>query len=149
MKELLILEEERKKAIENLDYVKIYDVYNQLGIEPESAVQYYYDLGEVENMFNLKSRKLEVLVKQKRKRITPDSTYEEFYQKSSSLSLNIGVNSDKKRELLIKYFPGRFGDEGRIPVYNMNYPSVGRLFVKMMEYTKERIPSVVYFRRPF
>ena len=133
------LEEERKKAVENSDNLRIYEIYNQLGLEPEPRIKHNYELGQIEARPGKLEEFVEQKIKMKRKRSVPNSTYEKFYQNSSRLSLNIGENSDIKRELLIKYFPGRFGDEGRNPVCDMNYLSVGKLFRKVVEYSKERI----------
>ena len=133
------IEKRKNNALMFRNPVEYFKACNELGIEPE--IKDLYELGQVEIGFKLSN--LEKSVKQKikikRKRSTPDNTYKKFYQDSSRLSLNIGETLDKKRELLIKYFPRRFGDEGRTPVYNMNCFSIGKLFIKIIEYSKERI----------
>jgi len=86
----------------------------------------------------IKENRLEKVVKQKRKRTVPDIRYQKFYNEANKLSLNIGGDSDKKTELLIKYFPGRFGDNGRNPVNNIDYLKVGALFKKLVDYSRER-----------
>ncbi len=87
----------------------------------------------------IKENRLEKVVKQKRKRTIPDIRYQKFYDEANELSSNIGRDSDEKTELLVKYFPGRFGDKGRNPVNNMNYLKVGSLFNKLVNYSQERI----------
>ncbi len=82
---------------------------------------------------------LEKVVKQKRRRTVPDIRYQKFYDEANELSSNIGRDSDKKTELLIKYFPGRFGDKGRNPVNSMDYLKVGNLFNKLVDYSQKRI----------
>jgi hypothetical protein len=109
---------------------------NEEKIEREVAEKIYFQ--KIVNQM-IKENGLEKVVKQKRKRTVPDIRYQKFYNEANELSSNIGRDSDKKTELLIKYFPGRFGDKGRNPVSNMDYLKVGSLFNKLVNYSRERI----------
>lgn len=109
---------------------------NEEKIEREIAEKIYFQKIAEEI---IKERGLEKVVKQKRKRTVPDIRYKRFYDEANELSSNIGRDSDKKTELLIKYFPGRFGDKGRNPVNKMDYLKVGGLFNKLVNYSQERI----------
>jgi len=79
--------------------------------------------------------------KKKRKRSVPDIRYKSFYEEARKLnfSLDMGKDTEPKIELIMKYFPGRFGDKGRNPVCNMGMLSVGNLFNNLFDYSKERI----------
>ncbi len=105
-------------------------------IEREMAEKIYFQ--KIADQM-IKENRLEKVVKQKRKRTVPDIRYQKFYNEANKLSSNIGGDSDKKTELLIKYFPGRFGDKGRNPVNKMNYLKADSLFNKLVDYSQERI----------
>ena len=138
------LEKEKIKAAGDWDGVKYVQICNELGIIP--GILELSELGQAELRFNSIQRGLEKSVVEKsqkkgikRKRSVPNKRYENFYDEGGRLNLNIGACSDEKNELLIKYFPGRFGDKGRQPVCNMDYLSVGALFNKLVKYAESRI----------
>ena len=135
------LDIELTEASDNRDAVPYFLKSNEAGIEPELLDLYEQGQAEVDH-FHRKQGKLEESVSKtpkKRKRTVPDSVYKEFYKEAGYLSSNIGEDTDMKRHFLIKYFPMRFGDEGRNPVHDMNFLSVGNLFNNMVDYTQERI----------
>jgi len=127
------LEELKKESLDSRDAVDYFKLCNELGEKP--VVLDLYELGEAESNFG----KLEKFIRTKRKRTIPDVTYKKFYEESRDFSFDIGSSTDEKRRLLIKYFPGRFGDEGRTPVCDIDYLRVGSLFNKMVNYSLKRI----------
>lgn len=134
------LDKEIAEAVDNRDAFVYFHKCNEAGIKPDLLD--LYEQGQADSDFNLGN--LERIVKKnikKRKRIVSDSIYKSFYNEvfKLNLTLDIGANTDKKIELLIKYFPGRFGDKGRSPVYKMEPLSVGALFRKMFNYSGKRI----------
>jgi hypothetical protein len=136
------LDKKLVEAIGERDAVDYFLRCNELGVEPELLD--LYEQGQVEiNNLKINQGKLEKLTFdrsiKKRKRTVPNIRYKNFYEEASFLSLDLGKDTDSKKELLIKYFPGRFGDKGRNPVQNMDFLNVGSLFKKIIYYTENRI----------
>lgn len=134
------LDKDIAKAVDNRDALVYFHKCNEAGIEPNLLD--LYEQGQVED--NLIQGSLEKSVSKEskskpRKRTVSNKTYERFYNEASGLNLNIGLDTDKKYELLARYFPGRFGDKGRTTVCNMDYLSVGALFRKMFNYSEKRV----------
>ena len=138
------LEKMRKNALGERDNLRYFNLCDELGVEAEAKD--LYDQGQLE--FDLETRReknLEKLVfnlskktKKKRKRSVPNKRYGLFYSEASDLSCNIGSQSDDKRELMIKYFPRRFGDKGTTPVCKLDYLQIGSLFNQMVSYSEKR-----------
>ena len=135
------LEKEKIKSVGDWDGIKYIEVCDKLGITPE--ILELSELGQADRKFNLNQRGLEKAIigekKRIRKRSVPNKRYKDFYDEGGKLISNIGASSDNKMGLLIKYFPGRFGDRGRQPVCEMNYLSADALFNKIMGYAESRI----------
>lgn len=133
------LDIELTEAGDNRDAVTYFLKSNEAGIKPKLLDLYEQGQAEVDS-FQRKQGKLEESVSsKKRKRTVPDITYKKYYEEAGYLSSNIGEDTDMKRHFLIKYFPGRFGDEGRNPVHDMDFLSVGGLHNKIVFYAEKRI----------
>jgi len=85
-----------------------------------------------------KEGKLETSLK-KGKRTVSDNTYKNFYEEARNFNLNISKTPYEKGKLLIKYFPKRFGSNGKTPVHKMTPPKKGSAFRNMVKYSKKRI----------
>jgi len=59
--------------------------------------------------------------------------YHNFYREAKHISLNNFSQTDDKKELLIKYFPKRFGNKGNQPIQNKRAPRVGKIFQHLVD----------------
>ncbi len=67
-----------------------------------------------------------------------DNVYTNFYNDSSNIWQGLAEDIDAKSKVLQKYFP-KFRDNGNVPVRDMEPAQIGRLFLKMLNYSKKRI----------
>jgi len=51
---------------------------------------------------------------------------------------NLAFGIDFKRDLLVKYFPGRFGVDGKQPLKDVSSVKVGKIFKRVVEYSKKQ-----------
>jgi hypothetical protein len=118
----------KKRAISSWDgfnYKKACDV---LCLTPE--FEDLYEQGAAEESY-LKSLKIE-----KKDNFTK---YSGFYNAGIILNeKDLRLDIDEKKRLLLKYFPGRFGNRGKEPIADMEDAKAGRLFQHMIDYAKKR-----------
>ncbi len=123
--EISRLEEERITALQKADVVAYARLCDEMGIDPE--LPEFYELGQMEiSRAEKRLSELECMAsapgnsdgKKARKRHVNPLTYLKFYSNGIKLGTNIGKNDKEKRNLLLQYFPGQFGDNGREPLKN-------------------------------
>lgn len=119
--------------------VEYFILCNSWGIPPRN--QDLYSLGQAEIIFRrIKSEETTERRTGTRKKTLPDSVYLDFLQETGDFNLNDFERiCEDKRELLIKYFPYRFGSTGKTPVWEMDDKSVSALFKRMGLYARGRV----------
>ena len=72
-------------------------------------------------------------------RANKDVIYEEFlYESTRIASTSFEDHYNKKIGLLSKYFPERFGENGRQDIRSLSKIQVGALFSRIVEYSRKR-----------
>lgn len=73
------------------------------------------------------------------KRIASDK-HQRFYEEVNAAGVNITdltAQADIKEKLILKYYPGRFGENGSQPISNYDPARVGSLFQNLFKYAKK------------
>ena len=63
-------------------------------------------------------------------------TYRQFYNEGINFSEDVERDADGKRNLLMKYFPRRFGKDGNQPLKNKMGVQIGAIFSRLMRYSE-------------
>lgn len=68
--------------------------------------------------------------------------YQGFFEEARQLNVSdFSVSADRKAEILAKYFPGRFGDNGKQPLSRYDSTQIGSLFNTMFNYAKKTVET--------
>lgn len=139
LEEIDMLEEQRVEALNSRNPGVYRRLCDDLGISPED--DFLYEVGLVDLPLISIHTQESIKPLKRRKRNVPTIVYKRFLDGAGSFSSNIGEHTDIKRELLIEYFPGQFGDEGTQPVCNMSDIQVGNMFNNLTKYAIRRTKS--------
>jgi hypothetical protein len=132
------LEEAKKKAIEEWDGFRYMQLCDALGLIPD--VPDLYNLGMAEEFYlreNSNAEK-EIVIRAGTK---SEANYCKFYEEVQRLHINTRSfvkDIDKKRELLEKYFPKRFGHKAKKPIIDYSDGKAGYVFNILLEQAKKR-----------
>jgi len=122
MVDYLLLEDQRKVALQNGDCIRYYQLCNQLGVEPE--VLDIYERGS-----------LDEAMENRRKRIVP---YQTFYEKGKKLSSDFESDTKQKKENLRDFFTGK----KRSGLEFMDALTIGAIHKKILTYAETRIQKI-------
>ncbi len=127
------LDRERRSALQGRDALRYFELCNALGV-PQSGIEdlHLYELGDAENIF---AEKMLLTATE-----MDGEKYRRFLAEARDVSSDLGAGSDRKRELLEKHFPGRFGRGGGQDLEAKDYRSaqIGAIFKKMKSYAEKR-----------
>jgi len=116
----------RNKAIANWDGRQYCEACDVLGLEPEFDDLYSLGIAEKHSIIFPAKEKI-------------SDKYSNFYREGIVLNENdFRADIDEKKRLLLKFFPRRFGDEGKQPIADMEEAKAGRLFNHMIDYSKKK-----------
>ncbi len=68
-----------------------------------------------------------------------EENYRRFYRDSAGLSTSFEKDAQKKKELLIKYFPKRFGEGGSQDLRNYEPMKIGAIFSYLLTYARKYV----------
>lgn len=123
MVDYLLLEDQRKIALQNGDCLKYYQLCNQLGVEPEMPDM--YERGSLD----------EALETQKRK-VVP---YQTFYEKGKKLSSDFESDTREKKANLRDFFTGK----RRNGLEFMDALTIGAIHQRILTYAETRLQKVL------
>lgn len=72
-------------------------------------------------------------------KLQKEENYKEFYKEGAGLSTSFDRDAQRKKELLIKYFPYRFGQGGKQDLRARGYDNlqIGSIFSYLINYAKK------------
>lgn len=128
VKYIKYIERKRKEALYNRDALNFARYCDLSGTHPEDEL--LYEQGKAQSLYKQKTMKLK---KPKRKKSRLEKiTEKEFLRKGSRLNLqDYASQANYKRELLMEYFPNKFGPKGSQPIKDYALASVGFLFKRV------------------
>jgi|SRR3989344_8984980 len=102
--------------------------------EIESAEQIYFQ----ERVQKDLERLISDVVSYTPERRVPDSVYVRMYKEGKNLSFEINKDIQKKKGILTRYLPGRFGKYGIQPLCNFEDIQIGKIWKNFISYAKKR-----------
>jgi len=72
-------------------------------------------------------------------RLRREENYRQFHRDGAGLSTSFDRDVERKKELLIKYFPLRFGEGGNQDLSNYEPISIGSIFSSLLTYSRKYV----------